>query len=282
MNNVHREAHQDDPTSTEQPTQLPPGELNPHPKNAEVYDTTVSDRFVTDVHSNGVKQSIKVTSDSAFEEGTVVISGHRRRKAALQADLDTVPVEWLPFDSPEAEVAELHRLNDYRDLKFSERMAMGDDLWDLHNAGHQDFGDTKKQIRAAIGDRIGIGSHESYRKAQTVWDAAKNGDERAQGLVETIDGGDQSIHGAATELQADRDAIAAIEGSDTAEDDGDDEHQTFGEDVRVIDNTTDDSDYYASLRRVVEWYNNEYEVELATDEHGILRSAVMIAEEGGG
>lgn len=255
------------------PDQLPPEQLTPHPKNSEVYDTSVSDRFVDRIRE-GVRQSLKVTRDSEFAEGVVVISGHRRRRAAIEAGLDAVPVEWLTFDSAEEEIEVLHEYNDYRDLKFSERMALGDDLWNLHEAGHQNLGASKKEIRETLGDRTGIGSHESYRKAQTVWDAANDGDEQAQVLVDEIDAGEQSIHGAYTKFKADPDADDLALNDDKGG--GDDERQKFG-DERVIDNTTDDSDYYVSLQKVVDWYNDEYDADLATDEDGILRSAAMIA-----
>jgi len=284
MPDVQRETQQDTQDESN-PEQLPPEALTPHPKNSEVYDTTVSDRFVADIRENGVEQTMKVTSASHFAEGTVIISGHRRRRGAVQAGLDSVPVEWLSYDSPEAEVAGLHRHNDYRDLKFSERMSMADDLWDLHDAGHQTFGDTNKEIRQSIGDRTGIGSHESYRKAKAVWDAALEGDPEAEEYVEAIDTGDRSIHNAYAELRTDSEAAGAVGEAMGEDETGDDTHQTFGDsggDGRVIDNPTDESDYYVSLRRVVEWYNDENGTDLATDKDGILRSAAMIASGQGG
>lgn len=91
-----------------------PDELEPHPKNADIYADTddiadVDDTFVESVREKGVLEPLVVT------DGKKIISGHRRWLAAQAADVDTVPIRKSSFDSDLAEREALIEFNRQRE-----------------------------------------------------------------------------------------------------------------------------------------------------------------------
>jgi hypothetical protein len=91
-----------------------PDELEPHPKNADIYADTddiadVDDTFVESVREKGVLEPLVVT------DGKKIISGHRRWLAAQAADVDSVPIRKSSFDSDLAEREALIEFNRQRE-----------------------------------------------------------------------------------------------------------------------------------------------------------------------
>jgi len=91
-----------------------PDELEPHPKNADIYGDTddiadVDDTFVESVREKGVLEPLVVT------DGKKIISGHRRWLAAQAADVDSVPIRKSSFDSDLAEREALVEFNRQRE-----------------------------------------------------------------------------------------------------------------------------------------------------------------------
>lgn len=66
-----------------------PSELTEHPLNLRIYGNAEDDEMTASVRENGVYTPLVVTSDG------VVVSGHRRRRAAISAGLAEVPVTVL-------------------------------------------------------------------------------------------------------------------------------------------------------------------------------------------
>jgi ParB-like chromosome segregation protein Spo0J len=66
--------------------QIDPQELKNHPLNAELYGSDVDPAFVDDIKKRGVLESCLATADG------ILVSGHRRRQAAILAGLKTIPV----------------------------------------------------------------------------------------------------------------------------------------------------------------------------------------------
>ena len=86
-----------------------PSNLEPHPKNAEIYGDTddvddLDETFKESVAEKGVLVPLKITQDKK------IISGHRRQLAALDAGLSTVPVR---YDEYEDELDEREALIEY-------------------------------------------------------------------------------------------------------------------------------------------------------------------------
>jgi len=82
--------------------QVAPHSLLPHPRNARIYgeDEDVF-QLVESIRNSGWIKPLVITP------ARIVISGHRRRMAALVLDLDTVPVEVREFESATAELEAL-------------------------------------------------------------------------------------------------------------------------------------------------------------------------------
>jgi ParB-like chromosome segregation protein Spo0J len=72
-----------------------PNGLNDHPLNAQIYGDEVDAELVESIRTSGVLVPLTVTSD------LTVISGHRRRKAAIAAGLSEVPCIVQPIDDPD-------------------------------------------------------------------------------------------------------------------------------------------------------------------------------------
>jgi len=91
-----------------------PEELEPHPKNEEIYGDTKSaadldGTFINSVREKGVLEPLVITN------GKQIISGHRRWLAAKATDTDRVPVRKSEFDSDLAEREALIEFNRQRE-----------------------------------------------------------------------------------------------------------------------------------------------------------------------
>ena len=92
-----------------------PKRLKNHPLNAEIYGTEVDPEFVSYVRENGIIEPIQATKEY------VILSGHRRRQAAIMADIREVPVIFVaPVDAKDAE-RRLILANRYRDKTVEQK-----------------------------------------------------------------------------------------------------------------------------------------------------------------
>ncbi|HEX4072736.1 MAG TPA: ParB N-terminal domain-containing protein, partial [Planctomycetaceae bacterium] len=71
---------------TLKPDEIDPNKLANHPLNAQLYGTMPDTEFVSSVKRLGVLEPIEITQSG------IIISGHRRRQAAIIAELPLVPV----------------------------------------------------------------------------------------------------------------------------------------------------------------------------------------------
>lgn len=63
-----------------------PNRLREHPLNTEIYGDEIDKDFLEDIKSRGVQEPLTILDNG------LVISGHRRRRQAIAADLAEVPV----------------------------------------------------------------------------------------------------------------------------------------------------------------------------------------------
>jgi len=91
-----------------------PDELEPHPKNKEIYGDTnnadeLPDTFVNSIREKGVLEPLVIT------QGKQIISGHRRWVASKSVGVDSVPVRYADFDTDLAEREALIEFNRQRE-----------------------------------------------------------------------------------------------------------------------------------------------------------------------
>jgi ParB-like chromosome segregation protein Spo0J len=105
------------PLSTKQ---ISPLKLSPHPMNAGIYgaDEDVSDLVELIKVGGEIRPSIVTPSG-------IIISGHRRNRAATILGWSVVPVEVREFDSPIEEIGLLLRENTYRNRTLEQRIREG-------------------------------------------------------------------------------------------------------------------------------------------------------------
>ena len=173
--------------------QVAPHSLLPHPRNARIYgeDEDVF-QLVESIRNSGWIKPLVITP------ARIVISGHRRRMAALVLDLDTVPVEVREFESATAELEALLLENDSRQKTIEQKvreanawkeierelaigrkvatLKQGDCPPDVENFPHR--GKVGK-TRDALATRVGLGSGKTYEKASKV--VARIDEEETQG-----------------------------------------------------------------------------------------------------
>ena len=96
--------------------QVPPDQLKPHPVNIEIYGDVPAVDLVASIAQHGVLQPLLVTTDN------LIIAGHRRHAASLEANVETVPVMTVHPVDANAEVDMLLAANRQRQ-KTNEQMA---------------------------------------------------------------------------------------------------------------------------------------------------------------
>lgn len=186
-----------------------PKELRPHPMNVEIYGTEVADPdLVESIRRRGILDPLVIREDNT------VLSGHRRRAAAIAIGVDRVPVRVVSFDDPLDEEEALIEWNRQREKTFSQKMREAEVLERIEKkrsegrmkagvkpepSGNVSLGSVG-QTRDIVADKIGM-SGKTFDKAKEVWQAAKEGDELAQSLVGKIDAGKSTVTTALKEIQ---------------------------------------------------------------------------------
>lgn len=184
-----------------------PADLKPHPVSLNLYGVDTTEDLVESVREFGILTPIIITP------ADVVISGHRRWRVALEAGLDSVPVEVRDFGDETGEKRAILEYNRQRDKTFSQKMGEVDlvvkivegerKLNSLANSPSYRGGNISSSIKGStdeiMGQQLKVSSKTFY-KAERIWNKAKDGDERARLLIKQLDAGDESISGAYTKL----------------------------------------------------------------------------------
>jgi len=206
-----------------------PKTLQPHPVSAALYligrdDWSIDTKQMTPLEaSNEIMEKMDVNNiqDSIDHDGIrvplvitpegIIISGCRRWKVARLLGLPSIPVEVKSFED---EVEEKRAILDYnrsREKSFSQKMREAELMKEIARiratkkilTGRRDpppmLGEglpTKRHARetkAIAGSRIGIGA-ETFRKAEQIWNKAKEGNRKALGLIRNLDEKTTSIN----------------------------------------------------------------------------------------
>lgn len=216
-----------------------PAELRPHPKNDEIYVNDDIGELVERIDEHGFQEEhrILITTDG------MVLSGHRRWRAAKELGLEEVPVEVKPIADDQEALLTLLLANEYRNKKPAEEINEGE-AWEeiesqaaaerekdpVQNFAQGETGTTREKV----GEKIGM-SGESYRKGRYV-KRHRGQFDVAQEMWEKLESGEESIHGAYTSV---RDVVKADEEPDDPDEDaGSEDETTDGESTESTD--TDD------------------------------------------
>ena len=97
--------------------QIEINKLKPHPQNQLIYGTEDVSDLVAQIEAFG-----KIIEPLKIKEDHTIISGHRRWRAAQELNYDTIPCEFVSFDSSEEELAALVLYN-YGRKKTNEQKA---------------------------------------------------------------------------------------------------------------------------------------------------------------
>ena len=183
-------------------------DLQAHQFNREVYNTDATD-LIDRIESQGYEDTfgrVKIKPD-----GTI-LRGHRRWKAAQATGIGEIPVEVVDVDGELDERRLILLANEYRDKTPAEKIREGEAWEELEKEkakqrmseggkGRQKLADHdtgKAKEKAA--EKVGA-SHETLRKGQKIKEKADKGDKTAQKEWEKLESGEQSIHGAHTNVK---------------------------------------------------------------------------------
>ncbi len=204
--------------------QIDPRGFKPHPRNSSIYgdDEDITELLKLITHSGWVKPLV-LTPDY------VIISGHRRWKAALELGLESVPVEVREFSNETAELEALLLENATR-LKFIEQKVREAEAWEeverVKAKGRQgtrtdirenfprcDSQRDTGRVREQVARRVGLGSGRTYEKAAKVVprsdeEASLGHQEIAQVLRKTLN--EQSVDAAHALLKRTPQELQAI------------------------------------------------------------------------
>ena len=168
-----------------------PSNLQPHPKNAEIYGDTddVDDldaTFKQSVAEKGVLEPLVVTN------GKEIVSGHRRWLAARDAGLESVPVRYSEFDDELAEREALIEFNRQREktpgqvvnefeemleVKRQKNKETQGQRTDLDSTSPKDLGEVTDSDSWEEAAEAFDHSDETLRKGKKVKDKAEDDDE---------------------------------------------------------------------------------------------------------
>jgi len=199
-----------------------PSNLNPHPKNAEIYGDTddigdLDETFKESVAEKGVLEPLVITN------GKEIISGHRRWLAARDAGLDEVPVRYSEFKDELAEREALIEFNRQREKtpgqivnEFEEMLAVERERakerqshgktapgkGEENAVGNVSQSDSPERARDKAAEKVNADvSGRTLEKGKKVKEKAENGDETAQEQWEKLQAGDTSYHRAHKEVE---------------------------------------------------------------------------------
>src|SRR5436190_2300890 len=176
--------------------------LKPHPRNIEIYGNEDITALQQSIEESGWIKPLTVNPEH------VVISGHRRYRAAKALGYTKLPIVIETFTSPEAEMERLLRENENRGKTPEQQIREGMTWEPLENTRaekREKSGNTRNPTRKyvegkgeavdIIARRVGLGSGDTYKKGREVvqyMDAAFS--ERSDILKMTLN--DESINAA--------------------------------------------------------------------------------------
>jgi ParB family chromosome partitioning protein len=198
---------------------VPPDRLAPHPRSPAIYgNEPLAEDLKASVAAHGVLVPLIATP------GGAIISGVRRWRAAQAVGLRAIPVVTHTFENELAERWAILEHNRYRDKTVTQKLREAEEreaivaAWNARRqraAGAEGgrgrnktlpknlgkvFDRHARMTAAVVARDADFGSHETYRKAKRLKEAADAGDARAQQLLAAVDRGEKTISAAHKDL----------------------------------------------------------------------------------
>lgn len=185
-------------------------DLRPHPLNYTIYGNEEVDmELVESIKISGILTPITIKPDNT------IISGHRRFAAAKEAGLTELDCHEISYIDPLDERAAIIEFNKQRVKTVSQKYKEAEQIEDIEReraknrkaiGGEGGFKDTpelahvKGETREKVAEAIGM-KRSTYEAGKKVYEAAKEGNEKAVELLEKLDSGEISINKAAGDLR---------------------------------------------------------------------------------
>jgi len=171
------------PSKTVATEMIDPRKLRPHPRNKELYgEEDVAELVARIEESEWIKPLV-------INEKNLVISGHRRLRAALKLKLPEIPVERRKFEDGVSEFEALLLENAVREKTIEQKIREGKAWEEIEGERARarqrtSTGGAKPQLRDtrptaakgrardAVAERVGLGSGRNYQRGAQIVEAA--------------------------------------------------------------------------------------------------------------
>jgi DNA modification methylase len=201
-------------------TELDASELEPHPRNQEIYTNGDISDIASRMRENGFKEEHRILTT---EDGRI-LSGHRRWRAAQEVGIGSVPVEVVGVSSEEEALERLLLANEYREKTPAEKINEAEAWEELErqkakerklatqnndsaperpNLDEQDQGRTDEKVA----EKVGV-SKNTYRNGKKVKEIATGERDAPEEVVKVakeqwdrMQEGEQSFYGAKKQVE---------------------------------------------------------------------------------
>ena len=183
---------------------LDPHSLKPHPLNSWLYEEREDSDFLDSIRRLGVLEPLVVNRDG------VILSGHRRWKAALKLGFKSVPCVVEEFENEKVAIVELNRQRVktpreiYREAqilkqelkpKAKERESLGDKLKKKGFSNLRNLDPV--HVDKEVSKRVGVSTGQLY-----MIDYIYSHEDEAKDIVEKLDRGEISVHQAYNKMKS--------------------------------------------------------------------------------
>lgn len=169
---------------------IDPRLLKPHERHLYVYgeDEGIPEHLEQDFEENGIIEDRLIIK----RDGTLC-SGHKRWLMMLKNGRSQVEVKIVEYEDKADERLKILSADKKRRLSFSQLARKIMELWDI---AEEQGGTTRQEVAKHVDE-----SDRTCGKVKHIWEAYKDGDEKAEELVERLDNEELGVDGAKKELE---------------------------------------------------------------------------------
>uniref|UniRef100_A0A6M3IE50 Putative methyltransferase n=1 Tax=viral metagenome TaxID=1070528 RepID=A0A6M3IE50_9ZZZZ len=187
---------------------LNPKNLKPNPISISIYgEEEMDETFILSIKEKGVLVPVYIKKDNT------IISGHRRVKAAVKCELETIPIIVLEFPDEIAERSAIIEYNKQRKKTLTQIMREAEEIEFIESENSKKRMLAGKKVdpvrvsaqgktRDIVAKNIGM-KRDTYEKAKKIYKNAKSGNNKAEDALKKIDAGELSIHKAYSAIKKD-------------------------------------------------------------------------------